>query len=66
MLFIDLFNTMKCDFFELQTTKGTKTIDFDLSKDLNLQEFYNIPVIDFYPIRAKNNNNLGLLIRLEK
>ena len=49
MRFENLFNTMHCDFFEIHKNEEIEKIEI---------------VKDFYIIRAKNSNELGLMIIL--
>lgn len=67
MKFIDLFDRMYCEFFELHIEgAGIKKVEFDRSKNLHLESFYDMEVVDIRPIKAKNSRELGLMIRLSK
>lgn len=65
MKFIDLFNRMHCDFFEIHT-QNTIEVFWDWKQKINdrLQELYDVDVRDFYAIQSKNGE-LGLLILLD-
>ena len=65
MKFIDLFNRMHCEFFEIHT-KSTVEVFWDWRRKINerLKELYDVEVVDFYVIRNKNGE-IGLLIQLD-
>lgn len=65
MKFIDLFNRMHCEFFEIHT-QSTIEVFWDWKHKISerLKELYNAEVEDFYAIQAKSGE-LGLLIRLD-
>lgn len=66
MKFENLFNIMHCDFFEVHKNGKIERIEYEGSgKMLTASEKYFDDVVkDFYIIRAKNSNDLGLMIRL--
>lgn len=67
MKFESLFNTMHCDFFEIQKTgKESQIIEYEMTGKMlkACKPYFNDDVIDFYIIKSKTSNNLGLIIRL--
>lgn len=66
MKFENLFNIMHCDFFEVHKDGETEKIEYENSgKTLAAcKKYFNDDVKDFYIIKSKKNNDLGLMIRL--
>lgn len=66
MKFVDLFNVMKCDFFEIQKNGNIETVEYETSGKMlaACKKYFDDVVIDFYVIKSKTSNKLGLLIRL--
>lgn len=67
MKFENLFNVMRCDFFEIQKAgEEIQHIEYELSGKMlkACKPYFDDTVIDFYIIRSKTSNDLGLLIRL--
>lgn len=66
--FLDLFNTMHCDFFEIQKCKKSEFVEWEMSGKMlqTCKKYFDDRVIDFYITRSNKNNELGLVIRLEE
>lgn len=67
--FVDLLNRMRCDFFEISVDGDIEHFEWrDIRRASNnrLKQFYEMPVLDFYPVKAKQGNQIGLLVRLAK
>lgn len=66
MKFENLFNIMHCDFFEIQKDGNIEKVEYELSGKMlaACKKYFDDDVIDFYTIKSKSNNELGLLIRL--
>lgn len=66
MRFEELFITMHCDFFEVHKNGKIERIEYEGSGKMFTasKKYFNDVVKDFYIIRAKNSNDLGLMIRL--
>jgi hypothetical protein len=66
--FLDLFNTMHCDFFEIQKDRKSELVEWEMSGKMlqTCKKYFDDRVIDFYITRSKKNNELGLVIRLEE
>lgn len=66
MKFEELFITMHCDFFEVHKNGKIERIEYEGSGKMFTasKKYFNDVVKDFYIIRAKNSNDLGLMIRL--
>ena len=66
MKFEDLFNTMHCDFFEIHKNGEIEKIEYENSGKMLAasKKHFDCIVKDFYIIRAKNSNELGLMIIL--
>ena len=66
MKFENLFNIMHCDFFEVHKSGEIECIEYEMSGKMLAarKKYFNDDVIDFYTIKSKNSNKLGLLIRL--
>lgn len=66
--FLDLFNTMHCDFFEIQKGRKSEFVEWEMSGKMlqTCKKYFDDRVIDFYITRSKKNNELGLVIRLEE
>lgn len=65
--FLDLFNTMHCDFFEIQKGRKSEFVEREMSGKMlqTCKKYFDDRVIDFYITRSSKNNELGLVIRLE-
>lgn len=66
--FLDLFNTMHCDFFEIQKGRKSEFVEWEMSGKMlqTCKKYFDDRVIDFYITRSNKNNELGLVIRLEE
>lgn len=66
--FLDLFNTMHCDFFEIQKGRKSELVEWEMSGKMlqTCKKYFDDWVIDFYITRSNKNNELGLVIRLEE
>lgn len=66
MRFENLFNTMHCDFFEIHKNGEIEKIECETSGVMLAasKKYFDYIVKDFYIIRAKNSNELGLMIIL--
>ena len=66
--FLDLFNTMHCDFFEIQKGRKSELVEWEMSGRMlqTCKKYFDDRVIDFYITRSNKNNELGLVIRLEE
>lgn len=66
MKFEELFITMHCDFFEVHKNGKIERIEYEGSGKMFTasKKYFNDVVKDFYIIRAKNSNDLGLMVRL--
>lgn len=66
MRFENLFNTMHCDFFEIHKNGEMEKIEYEASGKMLAasKKYFDCIVKDFYIIRAKNSNELGLMIIL--
>jgi hypothetical protein len=66
--FLDLFNTMHCDFFEIQKGRKSELVEWEMSGKMlqTCKKYFDDRVIDFYITRSNKNNELGLIIRLEE
>lgn len=66
MRFENLFNTMHCDFFEIHKNGEIEKIKCETSGAMLAasKKYFDYIVKDFYIIRAKNSNELGLMIIL--
>lgn len=66
--FLDLFNTMHCDFFEIQKNGKSEFVEWKMSGKMlqACKKYFDDRVIDFYITRSNKNNELGLVIRLEE
>lgn len=66
MRFEELFITMHCDFFEVHKNGKIERIEYEESGKMFTasKKYFNDVVKDFYIIRAKNSNDLGLMVRL--
>ena len=66
--FLDLFNTMHCDFFEIQKNGKSERVEWEMSGKMlqACKKYFDDRVIDFYITRSNKNNELGLVIRLEE
>jgi hypothetical protein len=66
MRFENLFNTMHCDFFEIHKNEEIEKIECEDSGVMLAasKKYFDYIVKDFYIIRAKNSNELGLMIIL--
>ena len=67
MKFENLFDVMHCDFFEVHKNGNIEKIEYETSGKMlaACKKYFANDVIDFYTIKSKNSNELGLLIRLE-
>lgn len=65
--FLDLFNTMHCDFFEIQKGGKSELVEWEMSgKMLQIcKKYFDDAVLDFYITRSNKSNKLGLIIRLK-
>jgi hypothetical protein len=65
--FLDLFNTMHCDFFEIQKGRKSEFVEWEMSGKMlqTCKKYFDDRVIDFYITRSNKNNELGLVIRLD-
>lgn len=65
--FLDLFNTMHCDFFEIQKGGKSEFVEWEMSGKMlhTCKKYFDDRVIDFCITRSNKNNGLGLVIRLE-
>jgi hypothetical protein len=66
MRFEELFIAMHCDFFEVHKKGKIERIEYEGSGKMFTasKKYFNDVVKDFYIIRAKNSNDLGLMVRL--
>ena len=66
MKFENLFNIMHCDFFEVHKDGKIEKIDYEISGKMlkASKKYFNDTVKEFYTIRSKNGNGLGLMIIL--
>ena len=66
MKFENLFNIMHCDFFEVHKNGEIECIEYEMSGKMlaACKKYFADDVIDFYVIKSKASNELGLLIRL--
>ena len=66
--FLDLFNSMHCDFFEIQKNGKSEFVEWEMSGKMlqACKKYFDDRVIDFYITRSNKNNELGLVIRLEE
>ena len=66
MRFEELFVTMHCDFFEVHKNGKIERIEYEGSGKMfaSSKKYFDDVVKDFYIIRAKSSNDLGLMIRL--
>lgn len=66
MKFENLFNIMHCDFFEVLKNGEIETIEYEMSGKMlaACKKYFDDTVIDFYLIKSKSSNELGLLIKL--
>jgi hypothetical protein len=66
MRFEELFITMHCDFFEVHKNGKIERIEYEGSGKMFTasKKYFDDVVKDFYIIRAKNSNDLGLMVRL--
>lgn len=66
MKFEELFVTMHCDFFEVHKNGKIERIEYEGSGKMFTasKKYFDDVVKDFYIIRAKNSDDLGLMIRL--
>lgn len=66
MRFENLFNIMHCDFFEIHKNGEIEKIEWENSGVMLAasKKYFDYIVKDFYIIRAKNSNELGLMIIL--
>lgn len=66
MKFEKLFNIMHCDFFEVHKNGNIEKIEYEMSGKMleTSKKYFNDAVKDFYIIRAKDSNDLGLMIVL--
>ena len=57
---------MHCDFFEVHKNGEIEKIEFETSGKMlaACKKYFDDTVIDFYVIKSKSSNELGLLIRL--
>lgn len=62
MKFEQLLDIMHCVFFEIQ--KDGETLRCSDRYNRGLKKYYSSEVIDFYAIKSKTSNDIGLLIRL--
>ena len=66
MKFEELFVTMHCDFFEVCKNGKIERIEYEGSGKMFAasKKYFDDVVKDFYIIKAKSSNDLGLMIRL--
>lgn len=66
MKFLDLFNVMRCDFFEIQKCGKSEFVEWEMSGKMfqTCKKYFDDVVIDFYITRSNKSNELGLIIRL--
>lgn len=66
MKFENLFNIMHCEFFEVHKDGKIEKIDYEMSGKMlkASKKYFNDTVKEFYAIRSKNGNGLGLMIIL--
>lgn len=66
MKFENLFNIMHCDFFEIHKDGKIKKIDYEMSGKMleASKKYFNNTVKNFYIIKSKNDNSLGLMVIL--
>ena len=66
MKFEALFNVMKCDFFEIEKKGKIEKVEYESSGKMLLtcKKYFDDIVVDFCIIKSKENNELGLFIRL--
>ena len=66
MKFENLFNIMHCDFFEVHKDGKIERIEYEMSGEMLKvsKKYFNEIVKDFYAIKSKNGNGLGLMIIL--
>ena len=66
MKFKNLFDIMHCDFFEVHKDGNIEKIEYEMSGKMfeASKKYFNDTVKDFYIIRAKDSNDLGLMIVL--
>ena len=57
---------MHCDFFEVHKNGEIECIEYEMSGKMlaACKKYFDDTVIDFYVIKSKASNELGLLIRL--
>lgn len=68
MKFENLFNVMHCDFFEIHKGGNIEKVEYETSGKMltACRKYFGNDVIDFYTIKSKNSNELGLIIRLQE
>lgn len=66
MKFENFFNVMHCDFFEIQKNGNIERVEYELSGKMLItcKKYFNDVVNNFYTIKSKDSNELGLLIEL--
>ena len=66
MKFENLFDIMHCDFFEVHKNGKIERIEYEGSGKMLAasKKYFNDVIKDFYIIKAKSGNDLGLMIRL--
>lgn len=64
--FVDLFNAMHCDFFEIQKGRKSELVEWEMSGKMlqACKKYFDDVVIEFYITKSNKNNELGLIIRL--
>ena len=65
--FLDLFNTMRCDFFEIQKGGKSELVEWEMSGKMlqTCKKYFDDTVLDFYARKSNKSNELGLIIRLK-
>lgn len=68
MKFENLFNIMHCDFFEVYKNGKIEKIEYEMSGKMlaACKKYFDDIVIDFYIVKSKTGNELGLIIRLQE
>ena len=66
MKFENFFNVMHCDFFEIKKNGNIERVEYELSGKMLIicKKYFNDVVSNFYTIKSKDSNELGLLIEL--
>lgn len=65
--FLDLLNTMHCDFFEIQKDGKSEFVEWEMSGKMlqTCKKYFDDAVLDFYIRKSSKSNELGLIIRLK-